>query len=89
MKLFQVRDIHIPAITIIADDVHHANHIFFMALYRGLGHFPKGSFTVENYEPVHAKQTETMKQWAQEHKAGIVHRCNDGGWELIPPRDDE
>ncbi len=86
MKVFQVNDLQIASLTIIADDINQANHIFLQAIYEGLRHWPKVEYTIREMELVDAKQTAIVKQWASEHRPGIAHRCNDGGWELIPPR---
>ena len=89
MKIFEVRDFRIPSLIVIGDNVHHASHIFMLALYHGLQHFPKAELTIGEYDPLIVRQTEPMRNWAQGHQAGIVHRTNDGGWELISPRNEE
>lgn len=82
MKIFQVRDLRISPVTIIADDVHHASHTILLALYEGLGHWPLVEYAIAPWSPPEDMAPDILKDFAERHTGGLAHFV-DNGWEVI------
>ena len=82
MKVFEVRDVRIPSLLVLAPNLQVASHIFLRSIYDGLGHFPKALYTIGEHDGF--EDDHPVMKWVKEDRAGIPHITIEGGWGLEP-----
>lgn len=80
MKLFQLRDICVSEIKVIADDPTDAIHMFLDSLQQSIGYFPHVSYKIEEFAPSDDTRDQ-MEAVLEQRSQGFLHF--DKGWKVF------
>ena len=84
MHLFQIENITMRPLSVIAEDFDHAAQIFIQSLISGLLHKPDVEFAVSKWLPKPPHGEELPWSFVKEGNAGMLWRVDDGrSWELV------
>jgi len=86
MHIYQIENIEIEPLLVMADDFDHAADIFRYTLTNGLAHLPKVNFDVTRWKIMRAHRDTPPWSWIKEGRAGMLYRVDEGGWEHVSTR---